>query len=278
MQLPNFLIVGGQKCGSTTLHNVLVEHPEIFMSEQKEINFFTLDEKYHRGVSAYAKHFEAAKSEIMIGESSPGYMVHSEVPARILEKLGPVKIVIILRNPIKRALSQYWDNRRQLKESLELSQVIDRFLSDDYQPGVRGYFSRGVYMKYIERYEMLFGSDNIHVMIMEELIKKPQVTLQQLYQFLGVDTQVGLQTLPAAYNASTVWKNPFYQLLFNYPALTSFLPKRGRSLLFFGKQEPYKYQALSGAELRKLEDFYSGWNMKLEQYLGRELSSWQRTF
>lgn len=144
MTLPNFLIVGAQKSGTTSLHDILSQHPEAYLSSVKEINPFTNPVKYSRGVRYYSNFFKGSTStQVLVGESSPGYMCNPSGPDRIKKDLGEIKIVMILRDPIKRAFSQYWDNRRHLSETMDEYQIVNGFLTDDYVPGSRGYFSRG---------------------------------------------------------------------------------------------------------------------------------------
>lgn len=194
MTLPNFLIIGSQKSGTTSLHDILSTHPQINMSDIKEINFFTNAQKYKKGLNYYSSFFQKpSEIQIVTGESSPGYICTPGVAEKIQKDLGLIKIVIILRDPIKRAFSQYWDNRRHLSESLTIDEAIDRYLNDRYVPGARGYFSRGVYINYIEKYDLLFGRKKIYVLILEELINRPKEKLNNLYKFLDIDPNLGLQ-------------------------------------------------------------------------------------
>ncbi|MCW4469572.1 sulfotransferase domain-containing protein [Flavobacterium sp. MFBS3-15] len=275
MNTPNFLIVVSQKAGTTSLHDILRMHPEANMSEVKEINFFTLEQKYSKGLEYYRHYFKPqSEDQKVTGESSPGYICHPGVAQKIRQDLGPIKIVIILRDPIKRALSQYWDNRRHLSEALEFEEVVDKYMDDTYLPERLGYISRGVYVKYIMQYEALFGRENLHIMILEDLIANQEEELRNLYRFLSINETLGLRLLPKASNSSMIWTNPLYSLMFKNPHYTKYLPKRLRRFFFFGKAINYKYQLPKESVIKKLTDFYSPWNKKLEQYLNRSLDSW----
>jgi hypothetical protein len=276
MTLPNFLIIGSQKCGTTSLHDVLSHHPQANMSDVKEINFFTLDKKYVKGLDHYKSYFGRLKeNHVVTGEASPGYICHPKVPERIATDLGTdLKLVLILRDPIKRAFSQYWDNRRQLSENLSEEQIVKRYLFSDYDPNEKGYFSRGVYIEYIKDYLNHFDSANLHIMILEELINNQTEELQKLYTFLGMDKTLGLQKLPKASNASMIWKNPIYKLFFKHPHLQKFLPIRGRGLLNFGKKELYKYELPNDNVLDKVKTFYEPYNQQLSSFLDKPLKHW----
>lgn len=276
MALPNFLIVGAQKCGTTTLYDVLKEHPEVNMSTMKEINFFTFEKKYGKGISYYSTFFEKKSTKQKVsGEASPGYMNYPGIAKRIYDDLGPIKIVMVLRDPIKRAYSQYWDNRRHLSEYLSEEGIIDRYLTSEYNNNSKGYFSRGVYIKYIEEYLQYFDRRNLHVMLFEDLIQNPKPELKKLYTFLGIDTSEKYLELSKASNTSMVWNNFIYQTLLKKPSLTRWLPKHGRKFLFFGKQIAYSYALPDGKHLKILQDFYKPWNKKLEHFLDRKIENWK---
>lgn len=276
MHLPNFLVVGAQKSGTTSLHEILSEHPQINMSKVKEINFFTLDKNYQKGVEFYSSFFDSGTLEdpIAIGESSPGYMCYPGVAEKIKKDLGNIKIVMILRDPIKRAFSQYWDNRRQLSEPLNEQTIVDRYLNENYSPGERGYFSRGVYINYIKVYERNFGRRNLYIMFLEDLISNPKEQLQNLYSFIGVDINQGFQTLPNAANSSKIYINPFYSFLFKHNKYCEYLPVHARRFFLFGKEKIFKYQLPEDSILKEVKAFYKPFNEELENYLDRKLDKW----
>lgn len=274
--LPNFLIVGAQKCGTTSLHEILSQHPEVVMSEVKEVNYFTNTEKYQQGLGYYASFFPQNTQAKAIGEASPGYLCYPDVHQLIHQDLGDIKIVILLRDPIKRAYSQYWDNRRQLKETSSETEIIDQYLEAEYSPQRKGYFSRGVYYKDVKKYMDQFGDENVQVIIFESLIKNQQTELQKLYKFLGLQIDQGYQQLPKPSNSAVIWKNPLFAYFLQHPEKTRYLPTKFRRLLRFGKQEKFKYPLPGQAELDKLKAFYQPWNKKLEDLLSIQLVDWIR--
>lgn len=271
--LPNLLVVGAQKSGTTTLHDMLSRHPEVSMSTKKEINYFT--NHYKKGLEYYRSFFNVSQDEYLItGESSPGYMCYPGVARKIKETLGDIKIVMVLRNPVQRSLSQYWDNRRHLKEHLLFSEVIEKYLHEEYEPGVRGYFSRGVYMKYINEYLDYFDKKNLHIIIFEELLTNTKKTLSELYNFLEISVEDNLLHLDIASNTSRIWDNTLYRYLLNNPSWNRLIPKHARRFIFFGKRIPYKYQTPTQEEVERLNLFYKGWNRQLSDFLQKDLSYW----
>lgn len=275
MKLPNFLIVGAQKCGTTTLHQVLQDHPEVNMSAVKEINYFTSQRKLERGLRYYSSFFDSAKIDPKVtGEASPGYICYPGVAGLIRETLGEVKIVMILRDPVRRAYSQYWDNRRHLSEPLDEVQIIDCYLQEEYDPNSKGYFSRGIYIKFIEKYLEFFTRDKIHVMILEDLTDHPQEELRKLFNFLGIDDSAEHLKIKKVSNASRVWENPIYRFLLAHPEYNRFVPQQLRRFVFFGTTRPYQYSLPSAEVQLKLSNFYRPWNERLESFLGKKLNKW----
>lgn len=276
MTFPNFLIVGAQKAGTTTLYDILKRHPEVNMSLVKEINFFTSEKKISKGLEYYSSFFRPPNiNQKVTGEASPGYMNFEGVPKMIKDKLGDIKIVMILRDPIDRAMSQYWDNRRHLSEFLNESEIVQKYLTEIYSTSSRGYFSRGVYIKYIKEYLKYFKREYIHIIILEELIREPESILLELYKFLGISSSKETLKLNKASNSSIIWDNKLYLYFLNNPSKNIMLPKHLRRFLFFGAKTNYKYPHPSSEIIKILQDFYEPWNKELESFLGRKMTFWK---
>ncbi len=273
--LPNFLIIGSQKAGTTTLYHVLRQHPQIYLPDTKEINFFFHPNLYARGKDFYARYFASApKDARAIGEASPGYICHPDAPRRIAETLSPdLKLILTVREPVARAYSQYWDNRRHLSEPLTFAETVARYLEDDYQPGRRGYFSRGAYMRYIRRYLNLFPRENLLVLVFEDLKTQPEKVYRRIFEFLGVDAnfQAAFQ---ARHNASFIWKNPLYAAFLQHPHATRWLPVKARRLVMWGPRRAWRYPPMEAALQTRLRQFFAPWNAELEAFLGRKLEAW----
>jgi hypothetical protein len=274
---PNFLIIGSQKAGTTSIYHILRQHPQIFMPVRKEINFFFLDAEYERGYQAYLAHFAPAPPEAAaIGEASPGYICHPLAPSRIHQRLPEVRLVLTVRNPIERAYSQYWDNRRSLSEYRTFDQVIETALEADYHPGRLGYFSRGTYIQYIERYLEFFPRQNLLVLPFDDLRQDAAGFYRRLFDFLGVDPEFTASGMDRSYNPAAVWKNPFFRWFLHHPGATRYLPARLRRLTFWGQQTRWRYPEMSPQARQKLMDFFRPWNARLAEFLGRDLSHWDQ--
>ena len=272
--LPNFLIIGSQKAGTTSLYYVLKQHPQIFMADKKEINFFFKDDEYARGPEHYATHFVNSANWLARGEASPGYICHPEASTRIHALIPDVKLILTVRDPIKRAISQYWDNRRHLNESLTFAQAVDRYLSDDYHPEKIGYFSRGLYMRYIRRYLELFPRENLLVLPFEEMLSDAENFYKRIFTFLGVDESFVSEDFIEAFNPTEVWKNPFYQILLRRPRYQTRIPAKLRRLFYWGKKMRFSAPPIDEASHQRLVNFYKPWNDELREFLGVDLASW----
>ena len=198
MRLPDLLGIGTQKGGTTYLHALLQHHPQIFLATPKEQHFFTLH--WQRGGPWYADQFAQAESHQCCGEVTPYYLFHPEVPQRIKSQLPDVKLIVLLRDPVERALSQYFHSRRLGLEPLELEAAFaaePKRLADAAEQLAAGkphrshqqhsYLSRSRYEQQIARYEELFKPEQLLILRSEQLFAKPSYGWTLVLQFLGVD-------------------------------------------------------------------------------------------
>ena len=177
--LPNFLIIGAAKAGTTSLHSYLAVHPQIHMSRHKELAFFDDRLRWSKGLDWYKSYFDS--SYPVNGESSPQYTIHptaTGVPERIKQVLGAPKLIYIVRDPIDRLLSEYtqiWDLWPDA-DPFELATI------NSATP-----YHCSCYFTQLSRYLTLFPKENILMLVLERLNTKPVETLQQVFHFLGVD-------------------------------------------------------------------------------------------
>ena len=181
MILPNFLIIGAARSGTTGLYNNILQHPEIDMPVKKEIHFFS--HKYEMGLDYYKSYFKNFTNSV-IGEASVSYTYPHDynIAQRICDTLGnTVKIVYMIREPVARTISHYNYYRYYgLKEDMDIEQALEE------KPIYKG-TSR--YSAFISQYEEVFGRSNMHIMVFEEYIKNPLASLRDLFDFLEVDTE-----------------------------------------------------------------------------------------
>ena len=199
-RLPDFLGLGTQKGGTTSLHQLLSAHPQVHLPAAKELHYFDLQP--NQPPDWYAKQFEHSSPEQLCGEITPFYLFHPDVPARIQALLPNVKLLVLLRDPVERALSQVFHARKRGFEPLEPASAIaaeaDRLASGDPNHLQKhSYVARSRYVEQLERYEALFPNSQMLVLQSEALFREPEPIWQRLQRFLELDT-MPMPPLPVA--------------------------------------------------------------------------------
>ncbi|MDY7015732.1 MAG: sulfotransferase, partial [Cyanobacteriota bacterium] len=205
MTLPNFLIIGAAKSGTNALYRSLEQHPQIYMSPNKEPCFFALDGqavdfrgsgveqiKKYATLEAYLTLFEKVSTEIAIGEASTWYLYRPQTAERIKHYIPDVKLIAILRDPVERAYSQF---TYMIAEEREFLKSFDRALAAE-QERIKQHFlpwwhyqQRGFYYRQLKIYFELFDARQIKVYLYEDWKNNPLKIIQDIFLFLEVDTQ-----------------------------------------------------------------------------------------
>ena len=180
---PSFLIVGALKAGTTTLANVLEDHPEIGIPV-KEIHFF--DGKLEMGQDWYEYQFGSCSANI-VGEATPTYGFHPQVPQLISQMYPDIKIIWILRDPIKRAYSNWIHCRKHFIEKRSFTDAVNDEISCKNSDRWTCYLERSLYVEQIYRYLRYFDQNRIHVVTIEELIMDFAYGYKHLLKFLDVN-------------------------------------------------------------------------------------------
>lgn len=181
---PEFFLVGAMKAGSTTLHNCLNKHPDIFMSQPKEPGFFSRDSRFSRGPDWYRDHFKNAMSHQICGDSSTCYSrrpIYPNTANRIWKVKPDARILYVVRDPVLRAYSHYKHRMDEAIISDNPTVTYKEFLSKDEEV-----LTTGRYYDQIKPYYDLFGAHNVHICTVDDLVKRPSETLSKIYLFLQV--------------------------------------------------------------------------------------------
>lgn len=194
----DFLCIGAQKSGTTLLYEHLKEIDELFLPEQKELHFFDDDESYTKGSEWYFRHFANAKSRQKKGEITPAYIFFEDVPYRIKKTLGDnVKFILLLRNPVDRAYSQYNMSlltHKSEKLSFEQAIMYEQYRFKDYRSSIdHSYVSRGFYSKQILNYFRYFNRSNFKFILYEDLVEDQNKYVNEILDFLGVSKKVNIE-------------------------------------------------------------------------------------
>ena len=191
---PTFIGIGAQKCASSWLYRVLQEHPEVAVSEQKELDFFSF--RFDRGYQWYEQHFESAGQQDIRGEISPSYLCEESVPRRVAEYYPDMKIIVSFRDPIERALSNHRHEVRLGHISVE---------NNNFEAGLKNnpmYIEQGLYATHLKRWLEHFPQQQIFVVLMQDIENDPQAVVKRLYSFVGVDESFRPESISARYNVS----------------------------------------------------------------------------
>lgn len=272
LSLPSFLIIGAMRAGTTYLMRNLDEHPEIYMSPKKEIHFF--DENFHRGVGWYSAHFKGAKEHRALGEATPIYMFDERVPSRMSSVLPNAKLVAILRNPVDRAYSHYWQKRSYGKEPLGFADAIavetHRISAGNDHRRLYSYRARGRYREQLVRFCKYYRRDSLLISLFEEMRDSPAESFSRICRFLGVDDSFVPQNLGARMNS---------YLNFRSPRLRAFgrrLPRPIRRAIGWANSRPSSYPKMDPTVRAQLLELFRNENTALAAWSGLDLSAWER--
>jgi Sulfotransferase domain len=216
---PNLFIVGAAKAGTTSLARYLDRHPDVYMSPMKEPHFFSRIEPdprlagffpHIKDTSGYLALFSKSGAARVQGEASTSYLTHEHVPDAIKDVSPEAKIVIMLRNPISRAFSHYWNDVREGIENRSFAEAVEDELSGP--PGRWGvtsvYVDCGFYAGHVERYLNVFG-ENVLVLLFEEFVADPAAHLERTLRFIGVDPAASTSPDFEAHNVFGLPRNAF---------------------------------------------------------------------
>jgi hypothetical protein len=196
--LPTFLVIGAAKAGTTSLHEYLAAHPDVFMSDPKELDFFISSINWDRGLPWYESHFDgaAAKGATAVGESSPLYSAaqwYDGVPERIASVLPDVRLVYLVRDPIARMRSQYIHHLELGRET----RPPGRALREN-----QGYLQSSLYAWQLERFTEHLPRERILVVPTERLRSDRAATMAEICTFLGVEPLRDVDALEAEHHRS----------------------------------------------------------------------------
>jgi hypothetical protein len=243
--LPGAVILGAQKCGTSSLHNYLTRHPGVIRPLRKEVHYFDLN--YDRGEAWYRAHFGRLGEPELNIDSSPYYLFHPAVPRRMHELMPDARLIVLLREPARRAYSHYWHERDKGREDLSFERAIDAEserlgraeeqlaggeLERSREHQLHSYLSRGRYAEQLERWLRFYPRERIHVLRFEDFVQEPLAGLNGTLAFLG---------LPGAAGVSLEARNT------------------------------RRYPAMNAATMARLREYFEPHNRRLEALLGREM-------
>jgi hypothetical protein len=278
--LPNFLIVGAPRSGTTLLYEGLRKHPEVYMSLVKEPLFLSGYGEMKR-MEEYQGLFAGVTTEKLVGEASTLYLYSPEAPARIAQSLPDVKLIAILRNPVDRAYSNYLHHVRAGFEDLGFAEALA--VEEDRIRAGRSpflyYRDLGFYGQQIERYRAIFDRSQMQFLLYEDIQTDPAEVFRVVFRFLGVDDSFPVDT-SVKYNPSGVPTHSCLHQLVTGPsavktALKAILPENLQERLLLRVLNLTLSKPPLDPEIRqRLVSGYRQDILKTQELIGRDLSTW----
>lgn len=289
-RLPDFVIVGAPKCGTTTLYQYLLRHSDIFMSTPKEMSFFSKPEVFARGFTWYTALFDPARDDQLCGEASTTYArwpTHQGTAERLKAAIPDARLIYLVRNPVDRVYSFYAHRMRE-----EVTAEIEPFLADTPEA-----IHSGLYMSQIEELLRHFPREQLHVMLLDDLKACPQTQIEGVLQFLGLDS-IDLSTEKqivanqgSGHFAATQSVTRLASKIKRVPVVgqaVRLVPSGARRAAFNWLQKGPIGRRLKGrhtrrmtpltpALRRRLYRYFSEDLERFEAFLGRDLSHWKVT-
>ena len=294
--MPNFIILGAAKSGTTALYHYLQQHPQIYLSPIKETEFFAFEgeDLNFQGpkdmprlsittLEDYQAQFDGVEDETAIGEASPVYLYSSKAPERIHNYLPDAKLIVILRNPVERAYSQFLmfvrDNREPLRDFMQAVDEEETRIAQNWAWGWH-YVRVGLYHQQLKRYFERYRREQIKVYLHEELKSNTDGVLRDIFDFLEVDNTF-IPNTSVKHNISGIPQNNLihswlYKKNLIKELVKPFLSEKLRKDIF---RKLKKKQKLHKPELTKeikqqLLPFFQEDILKLQELIDKDLSGW----
>jgi hypothetical protein len=270
--LPNFLIIGAMRSGTTSLARYLGANERVYMVPEKEIHYF--DRHFALGIDWYKKRFVPGEKQTAIGEATANYLYDSEALTRIASVLPKVKLIVSLRDPIDRAYSHYWMNHEHGSEHNDFRTALaleeERIEKGGDAARTFSYLSRGRYLGQIETVRCLFPPESLKVVIFEQLRDDPFQTYGDVCRFLRVDGESVPEVVGSPLNRFREIRSPSIR------RRTRGLPRGIRNLFGRLNSRDSGYPPMDPEVRSELAEVFREDNAELERVLGIDLSVWDR--
>jgi len=288
----DFVGIGAEKAGTTWIADCLREHPEVHIPKTKEIFFFNdydphflsiKNYRYKRGIKWYARQFNG-NGDKKKGEISPTYLYGKVTPERIKKNFPNIKIIVVLRDPVSRAFSQYIHDKRL--------GVIKDITFDETVRMYSNYLDKGYYFRHLSNYFKVFPRKQVLVLFHDDLLEKPKKSLRIIYKFLGLkDLTFVPKSLKRKKNIAGRAKYPFLNYLMmqldymlrekRMNLVLKAIDSTGlRRLAIYVRDKNStslnKYPSMKIGTRQYLLEAYKKENEKLEKLLKKDLKSWMR--
>ncbi len=298
MTLPTFIVVGAGRSGTTSLHNYLAQHPDIFMCAAKSPNYFAsgipqpewetpaasaMASQWVSDLDTYTALFADAGATAAVGEVSPVYLQTIDAAPRIAAVCGDVRIIAVLRNPVDRACAHFLGRQRDgieppgVSMAARMDELLAYGMPDDVAFG--HYPGCGRYHHFLRPYIERFGSDRVHVVLHDDLVADALAVLATMFSFIGVDPEFE-PDMTSRLNATGQIRNPVLRSVWTRTvgvrtALRPHLPATVRRSVGRTFLADLDRPEIDAALAQRLLDVLVDDITALEELIGRDLSAWK---
>lgn len=303
MGLPDFIIAGERRSGTTMLYEILKKHPQIEMYGKSDMDFFIEKELFslepvqnieswdqYSNINDYKAKFKNPNGKI-VGQKDSDLLWWKKSHPRISKHLTETKFIFILRNPINRAESQFWNEARKGREKRSFKKAIkSNFQKTDWENLHLEYLERGCYAKSLKHFFNYIPKNKCHVIVLENLLKNWKQELQKIAEFLNINIEEAIKIKPLISNQEEllILDKKYIKIkpLINfYDRVLNFLirklcrnkHKKKRLQSYFlklGKVSKRKKNPLDERIIKELKNFYKPHNQELEKLLKISVSEW----
>jgi hypothetical protein len=275
--LPTYVIAGTVRSGTTSLHRALRRHPDVFAPGAKELHFF--DRQFDRGVDWYESLFDGAQGTGPVGEATPNYLYDERAVARMAQVIPGARLVVLLRDPVERAYSQYWMQRSAHHETLDFADAVateaERLRSTE--PNARAYYSyvdRGRYFGQLQWLREYYPAEATLVLLYEDLRDRPEETFQTVCRFIGADPMQGPSGLDERANQHRTYRSDRLRQVTHQVRRHGPVGLAAAHLLAKANSRPTRYPEMDARTRARLEQEFAEPNAALANWLGRDLGEW----
>lgn len=285
MKFPDYIIIGAAKCGTSSLSNYLEVHPDVKITQPKELDFFG-GEGIESKLDAYCEHFKSKNGQL-IGEGSVSYMLYSELAALQIKKYAPnVKLIAMLRNPVDRFYSDFWFNINRgsiIYKKGMFEGVINNSMEVPYNNKMSyrdSLITKGMYADHLKHYYKHFDKEQIKVIYFEDFVKDSTAVLNSVFDFLDVSTSH--IEAPSKIHNKTMYPGRMNSIYVLWKHIKPFLPnkfvlsqrgKLSKIKEFFFSDKKAEFSPKSRA---KLVAIYADSIVELENLTDKDLSHWKK--
>ena len=253
-KLPDFVIIGCMKGGTSTLHHHLKQHPDIFMPEKKELHFFIAE--WEKGVDWYKSFFGKGNDSRICGEATPAYIYFTQYHSRMFDTIPRAKLVLALRDPVTRAFSQWNHQREKWYDNRSFEEVIHQDMRNlkrkDHTHCYEDLLQRGFYIEQVENLLKYYPRESLHILISERMKRNFRHELNGVLNFLGLYKEKKLS-----------------QKILRILGLRDDKIQILEGIYSRSYQEPMKEETA-----RLLQEIYEPYNERLFQFLGYKVEEW----